>query len=234
MENNVFGCWYEPGDAGTWLTWFINQHQGFPKFYKSIRYEQERKEFGNIPTDYSCMRADWDVNKPFPKVDFNQCYKILPWHNPFQTEEWELDNETPAELCVRLISESNTKAIIVPQVEDNYELFAKRLAFIRSRFTVESAIEIYKNRQDRMYESTKLQMQEFVTVHTIAIDKLILHNDKTEYHKLIEILNVPALEDWTTHTTKYYNKIFSPWKNISAEQLDSRVETINAVKENPY
>ena len=85
-----------------------------------------------------------------------------------------------------------------------------------------------------MYESTKLQMQEFVTVHTIAIDKLILHNDKTEYHKLIEILNVPALEDWTTHTTKYYNKIFSPWKNISAEQLDSRVETINAVKENPY
>jgi hypothetical protein len=85
-----------------------------------------------------------------------------------------------------------------------------------------------------MYESTKMQMQEFVTVHTIAIDKLILHNDKTEYYKLIEILNVPELEDWTTHTTKYYNKIFSPWKNISAEQLDSRVETINAVKENPY
>ena len=145
MENNIFGCWYEPGDAGTWLTWFINQHQGFPKFYKSIRYEQEGKEFGDIPTDYSCMRADWDVTTPFHKVDFNQCYKILPWHNPFQTEEWELDNETPAELCVRLISESNTKAIIVPQVEDNYELFAKRLAFIRSRFTVESAIEIYKN-----------------------------------------------------------------------------------------
>jgi hypothetical protein len=120
MENNIFGCWYEPGDAGTWLTWFINQHQGFPKFYKSIRYEQEGKEFGDIPTDYSCMRADWDVTTPFPKVDFNQCYKILPWHNPFQTEEWELDNETPAELCVRLISESNTKAIIVPQVEDNY------------------------------------------------------------------------------------------------------------------
>ena len=45
---------------------------------------------------------------------------------------------------------------------------------------------------------------------------------------------MPELEDWTTHTTKYYNKIFSPWKNISAEQLDSRVETINAVKENPY
>ena len=256
MTNNIFGCWYEPGDVGTWLTWFINQHNGYPKFTKKLRYEQEGNTAGHIATDYSCYGADWHVDESIkfadikPNLyndqyfkynkesnpDYNHiCYKILPWHNPLSMNPEDCTQGlTPTETCVSLLEDSNTDAIIMPVVEKDYELFAKRLAFIRPRFTVQSARDSYLNRLNRLYDNHLQQMRVFATVHTVAVDKLIIHNDETEYNKLVNILQQPALENWKDLTTDYYNTIFAPLIDINDQTFDSREETLAGNGRDPY
>ena len=91
MKTNVFGCWYDPGDVGTWLTWFINQHKDFPKFDKAIRYEQEGNKFGNIPSDYSCFNSDWHVtdwaDNKVAKFNDVEAFKEYKNINIFDSEE---------------------------------------------------------------------------------------------------------------------------------------------------
>lgn len=255
MTNDVFGCWYEPGDSGTWFTWFINQHKDYPQFETRMLYDQQGKELGHIPSDFVCYGADWFIKdfgeeQKFEFKDYRQhlhnnkvnhnkdykhiCYKILPWHNPFHLEDHELENETVKELASRIVKESNTKAVIIPQVEVSYQLFARRLAFIRPRFTVNDAYEIYKNRIARAYENTYSMVSNVVPVHTIAIDKLILRSDEDEYNKLLDILQVPALDNWKSLMDEYYIKILSPWEHVHTHELDNREETRKNSKENPY
>ena len=92
----------------------------------------------------------------------------------------------------------------------------------------------YQNRQARLYANTISTLRQFTKVHTIAIDKLLLRNDIDEYLKLLDILQVPALEGWTSLTNNYYTKILQPWENISNSELNNRLETLKDNKENPY
>ena len=266
MTNDVFGCWYEPGDAGTWLSWFINQHEGYPKFDKKIRYEQEGNPYGQIPSDYACPGSNWHLTdfqsydnvtlgpnetrlmqslefKDFKKNlevknitherDYiNLCYKIIPWHNPIHTDRvgyTELKKYgielTADNFIKKIIRESNTKAVIIPETDIYSSIFAKRLAFIRPEFTVGRALDIYKARKEYLYQEIAENVSKYVTVHRLFIDKLVIKNDREEYLKLLDILQVPELEDWTSHTGDYYKKFFKPWENILNSALNKRPET---------
>ncbi len=267
MTNDVFGCWYEPGDSGTWLSWFINQHVGYPKFDKKIRYERKGYTYGQIATDYACPGSNWhlanfqsfrddpmdpysnklvtthnfkDYKKHLIEKDIkhdpdykNICYKILPWHNPIHTgnkgsqeiEKWGLKDKTAKDLILRILEESNTKAIIIPETDIYSSLFAKRLAFIRPNLTVQDAWQDYNTRKKTLYAEIVSNVSKYVKVHTLFIDKLILKNDINEYSKLLDILQVPELENWTNYTTECCNTIFEPWTNFTNDQLDNRPET---------
>jgi hypothetical protein len=257
MKNNIFGIWYEPGDTGTWFAWFINQHHGYSKPDIEIRYDDEGDKFNHIATDYCCNKISWYIPAGLHTIpthahrfiksfdEFHKlagggdlAYKIVPWHNPFQCNLEEMpDGMSPTQMCKQLLEETNTDAIIIPRVEVSYKLFAKRLAFIRPRFTVEETEKYYRQRMEKSYNNTITQMREAIPgikIHTIAIDKLILQNDVSEYQKLLDILKVPALDNWTSYTNNYYEKIFAPWEHIKSEELNIRPETLNAIKENPY
>ena len=244
--DKVVGCWYEAGDSGTWLTWFINQHEGFPKFESMLEYQEKGNEFGEVPSDYSCDGATWQTgsfedHKIFSFSEYLQyihdnkkatashsklCYKILPWHNPIQTSQEEFDtNETPEQVCTRLLKDSNTDCVIIPQVEVSYKLFAFRQAFIRPRHTVEACMESYKRKIKEEYKTIAGRVNELVPVHTVAIDKLILRNDEEVYKDLIDILGVPPLPNWKSYTNDYYDKIFRPWENVDPSQLNNRKVT---------
>lgn len=264
MTNDVFGCWYEPGDSGTWLSWFINQHNGYPKFDKKIRYERKDKTYGHIATDYACPGANWyvtdfqsnrdDPGDPTSKNLMtthklkdhkkhlvkklithdpnykNICYKIIPWHNPIHTQnnfsqhvkKWKLKDKTSSDLILRILEESNTKAVIIPETDIYCSLFAKRLAFIRPELTVQDAWKDYNSRKKELYADIVSRVSEYVKVHKLFIDKLILNNDINEYSKLLDILQVPELENWISHTTECYNTIFKPWTTFTNEELDNR------------
>ena len=242
----VYGCWYEAGDSGTWLTWFINQHEGFPKFDIKLHYQEQGNEFGDVPSDYSCDPATWHcdkfedrvglsfanhltyvANEGYTNEDYSKfCYKILPWHNPIQTGQHEFPtNETPEQVCTRLLKDSNTDCVIIPQVEISYKLFAFRQAFIRPRHTVEACMESFKLKIDKEYKTIADKVNELVPVHTVAIDRLLLRNDEEVYKNLIDVLEVPPLPNWKAHTNHYYDTIFRPWENVDPSELNSRKVT---------
>ena len=242
----VFGCWYEAGDSGTWLTWFINQHKDFPKFNLQLHYQEKGNEFGDIPSDYSCDPATWHCdhvqdNRSLKFADHIEyitnssddtyskfCYKILPWHNPIQTDQNEFPTrETPEQVCARLIKDSNTKVIIIPQVEVNYKLFAVRMAFIRPRHTVAECMKFFEQKIEYEYKTIVDKVCQLSPVHTIAIDKLIIDNDEEVYKELIDLLEVPALPNWKEYTNNYYDIILRPWENIDVSMLDNRTQISN-------
>ena len=245
--DKVFGCWYEAGDSGTWLTWFINQHKDFPKFSASLHFQEKGNEFGDIPSDYSCDGATWQCGifndskilsfseylQHIPIVDptaatsySKLCYKLLPWHNPIQTNQDEFDtNETPEQVCTRLIEDSNTDCIIIPQVEISYKLFAMRQAFIRPRHLVEGCMQSYAQKIEHEYKTISDRVRKLAPVHIVAIDKLILRNDEDVYKDLINLLGVPPLPNWKEHTNYYYHTIFRPWENVDPSELNNRKVT---------
>lgn len=240
----VYGCWYEACDSGTWLTWFINQHEDFPKFNLKLEYQEKGKEFGNIPSDYSCDPATWHVdkfenrtvglsfadhlthvaNEGYTNEDYSKfCYKILPWHNPIQTNQHEFPtNETPEQVCTRLLKDSNTDCVIIPQVEISYKLFAFRQAFIRPRYTVAECMKSFELKIKEEYKTIADKVRQLSPVHTVAIDKLIIDNDEKVYKELIDILEVPALPNWKEYANNYYDMILRPWENIDFSMLDNR------------
>ena len=162
----------------------------------------------------------------------NLCYKVLPWHNPLQPfpeeiKKWGLKDKTSIDLVKRILHESNTKAIIFPTVNTHSILFAKRLAFIRPQYTVESALNIYRARQEDEYDRTISILSKYTKVYPIAIDHLLLKTDTKEYFKLLDILEVPELENWKSMRYDYYNKILQPLKKIKDSDLDNRKERAN-------
>lgn len=245
----TYGCWYEPGDAGTWLTWFINQHKDFPKFTNVLRYEQEGNPLGHIPSDYSCWDSDWhvvkweghdkqtwaefidnanDISDEYSSV----CYKVLPYHNPFSVGPNEVDDLDQHSFADLLIEQSNTNLVIIPIIKSDYELFAKRLAFIRPRFTVDTARDIYKHRIDKIYDNNILGTQSHVDVLTVCVDQLIIHQDYNEYSNLCRALGQPELDNWKDIVADYYNTVYAPWADIDDNHLDSRPETLESKNKN--
>ena len=95
-------------------------------------------------------------------------------------------------------------------------------------------MEIYENRINRMYKNTVKLVEQVTTVHTIAVDKLILRNDNVEYNKLLDILQVPALENWKALSNECYTTIYSPWEHIQNSELDNRPETLKNINKDPY
>jgi hypothetical protein len=204
---NVIGCWYEAGDAGTWLTWFINQHKNFVVLPCALQYGQQDHDMGNIPTDYACTLSNWVVagNKTTSWHDFlvnietrlfekrnnsiekqgklfyrNFCYKLIPFHNPISTglnELKELDIENKNKFLQRIIAESNTSTILYPTVTTELEIFAKRLAFIRPQYTVNETRNFYAERKNIIYNRNKNYMK------TICNNVVTVEIDKLVIHQ---------------------------------------------------
>ena len=55
-----------------------------------------------------------------------------------------------------------------------------------------------------------------------------------QYNKLIEVIDVPALDNWKTFTNRYYTKIFEPLVHIKNEELNNRPETLASTNKDPY
>lgn len=250
--NNIYGCWYEPGDAGTWLTWFINQHDNFPRFSNTLRYEQENNPLGHIASDYSCWDSDWhvieweghgqqswtefvaNVKSIYRSSYTNVCYKVLPFHNPFSISDNEVEGYDQHSFADMLVKQSNTNKIIIPIIKSDYELFAKRLAFIRPRFSVETARDIYKHRINRLYNNNITGTQQHADVVIINVDQLIIHCSEEEYQKLCTAIDQPALYNWKELVQNYYKTVYEPWIHIDDAELNNRDETRENSQRGPY
>jgi len=64
MENYL--VLYNPGMCGTWLVWFINQHNNFSQYLAEYKnYINDKKE--TKPLDVGCYDADWYTHRHISK-----------------------------------------------------------------------------------------------------------------------------------------------------------------------
>ena len=72
MKNKkLFLVWHDSGWPGTWLLWFINQHQNFPKFRGRYLYSPVAGATGSkfefdLPLHYSCDGVSWHLQTKMP------------------------------------------------------------------------------------------------------------------------------------------------------------------------
>jgi hypothetical protein len=81
-DKKLFLVWHDNGWPGTWLLWFINQHNNFPKFKGRYLYspvpgpsESTKFEF-EMPLHYSCDGVSWHIKTKMP-TDRNFLPSIL-------------------------------------------------------------------------------------------------------------------------------------------------------------
>jgi len=72
MKNKkLFLVWHDSGWPGTWLLWFINQHNDFPKFkgrylYSPVAGSAGTKYEFDLPLHYKCDGVSWHINTKMP------------------------------------------------------------------------------------------------------------------------------------------------------------------------
>lgn len=71
-DKKLFLVWHDSGWPGTWLLWFINQHNSFPKFEGRYLYSPVASASGDpkytfeLPLHYSCGGVSWHIRTKIP------------------------------------------------------------------------------------------------------------------------------------------------------------------------
>lgn len=246
-DKKIIACWYEAGDCGTWLTWFINQHAGFSLRNQQITTRYSKECYGNgienLVTDYGLPNCSWysirDIQtntvteSPLNWREFvsannlkgDICYKSMPYHNPLNLSDSEIEDTTITvqELAEFILSESSTSYIVYPIIsEQHLDIFAKRYAFIRPQYTTAHAAGLYQARVHTDYSKYTEKFNKLCSTVTIDVGKLIIDSDGDTYCKLTTELNLHPINNWKSLVKEYYDSIFEPLQHISNEMLDNR------------
>lgn len=163
---------YNPGNHGTWLTFFINEH------YKNV--ESNLKNNG---LDYSAPELNYYFDKPFT-VTQQQALKIIP-HHFLDGYENKLSN---------VLTKTQSSKIVVPIVN---ETFVEKVKERARKILPYTYIAFGDN--DIKIINEKLQPQTDIKIHTVDIGKL-LYSDVNEYKLLVEYLEVQELDNWDEYT----------------------------------
>ena len=195
MSRNFDQYWvfYSRGLMGTWLSWFINQHEEFPRFTDLERWENgehhtfdgcwwlhddpEEEGVQNTSTYQEHIDAFEKMKRRKNENWTKLCSKILPDHGATISDEEYLSYLKPIK----------TKGIIVPYI------FDKNYGIIDLRNQVHGFHEPWhKWLTEDMYRFEKHQ---HAPVHYIDCGNL-LDSNESEYNKLLEFIEQPPLDSW--------------------------------------
>ena len=210
---------YEAGKAGTWLTWFINQHHSFPNYMSAL---QER----NLPVqvDINCQGADWwfekqsfKNNRLYKLNNFStnnnatkDCIKVLPNH-----ELRDGPDNVDVEQLKGILNSSSIKNIIIPHLyEEMYDPFRMRWKLLlkekgSNRYKSWNDIDM-KEFMDYHIENKTYEVFSDTKVHYMDIGKLVMGNLR-EYSKLLSFIEEEPLEDFKTITNDYREFAFGKY-----------------------
>jgi hypothetical protein len=241
-------CLYKPGLAGTWLTWFVNQHKDFP------RYKYQQLKTHGVITDLSCNGATWCFTKdtedgsqdePMTFDDYiknwtepesnnycatHNCIKVLPDHDL----SWEHESDVLSEIT------SRANGFLYPYIKRDAKLlpfFANRWLFMweemyqgcsNGKVIDENVVMnmMAKSAHDIRDANSRIRtVTGYKTCHGVDIDALLLC-DQYEYNKLIAYINQPPIDNWE-HLVNDYRQQFicRDWKKMLADRKKSEENT---------
>lgn len=220
----TFCVLYSNGLSGTWLTWFINQHQGFPDRLE-LDYEYSDPQHPDRITDYTTQPKWWyneqswedfmaycerqddpnDRNGPGVRIGFDRlAFKVQPYHEFFGPD---MDWPKIVEHATHVINTTDCD-IIVPIADKVFaEPLYNRLVAIRPGIKVNRDLTqwYFKDLYDYLENDMKRN------VLRIDIGK-IFTKDEQEYNKLIEYINAPALANWQHLVDNCVETVYSNYK----------------------
>lgn len=225
----TFCVMFSNGLSGTWLTWFINQHKGFPDRLE-LDLEYSDPNHPERVTDYSTQPSWWYEDKTWkqfieycermdhpnerenePDIRWGSdklAFKVQPYHEFYgpglkhdETNSWKTDVEF-------VLKESNCNQVIVPVCNEVlYNEIYNRLVAIRSEYIIDKDPKKWYNSVLYEYISNELN------VHVLLLDiGKILSGIDSEYRRLIQVLDVPELDNWKTLVKTCKEQIYDNYK----------------------
>lgn len=229
----TYAVLYCSGMYGTWLSWFVGQHQDFPK-YLSIPNNTDGKH-----TDYVvdgatwCFTEDTEDDADMEALTFEEyehrwalpnlinkdalynCIKILPDHDVSWDAHYKDD---------KMLSHifENIDGIITPYLPSNspfVSMFEERNKFMWD----------FHDDQDDYWSIAATEWKEKVRGDYFkrgAIPRkslqVNLHNlftlDEKEYSSLCKFIDQPPLKNWEDHVNRYRTSIVNiDWKKLKKE-----------------
>lgn len=169
---------FNAGTHGTWLSWFINQHEGFPKTKITINrntgldYATKGGETDWWAAGYDFLEFRRRHNLNTPKI----AYKLMPHHAAIM----------PQSQFDYIMKESNTVGIVVCEfTESNFQIAGERYDKIRPNNVGERFILF----PDNFSWKTHLPV--------LKCDPLnLMRGIQEEYNNLLEFIEAEPLSDW--------------------------------------
>lgn len=208
--NTTFCVMFSNGLSGTWLTWFCNQHKGFPDrleldpAYSDPAYPERITDYSTQPnwwydektwTEFItyCERMDHPnerENEPGIRWGSSKlAFKVQPYHEFFGPD---MSYEQAKEACRFVLKRSKCNQVIVPICNEVlYTPIYNRLVAIRPDYTIDKDPKKWYN--SVLYDYIQHELK--VPLLYLDIGKILSGID-SEYRKLIKALDVPVLDNW--------------------------------------
>lgn len=205
---------YFPGDCGTFISWFINQHTGF------LKSKAQLKLHDPVPNEVVCETVTWDWryhswqqfsnNRIENYADENIAFKTYTEHNCTNTDDhpdWEMQKFWDT---VDSVPNLNSVGLWVPP--QHLHIFESRLDHCFNSYQEgDSAATYYANRSEEYEELVHVHQQRFshVDLHMCDVHALLFDLDQEEYFKLCAFLGVAPCNHWALLTDFYVQQVFN-------------------------
>ncbi len=222
----TFLVMFSNGLSGTWLTWFINQHKDFPDRLELDPAYSDPKHPERI-TDYStqpnwwyddqlwknfivyCERMDHpNERENEPDIRWGSeklAFKVQPYHEFYGPD---MNFEQAKVACKFVLDQSKCQQVIIPICNEVlYNEIYNRLTAIRPNITVDKDPKKWYN--SVLYEYINDQLN--VPVLLLDIGKILSGID-SEYQRLIQVLDVPELDNWKTLADTCKEQIYDNYR----------------------
>ena len=203
----VYSVSYNAGLGGTWLTWFINQHEGFQN-YDAI-FKPDKLDY-SVGDELMWYWKDYNWNETVKRNVWNDksnvVYKLFPSHdwigvrNEFEGKDDEM------------LLKSNTIGIVVPYVNEELKSeFVKRNVHTFNT-TVERAVlnidwgRIHCTSND-VNRNCYTKYASLYNVVTIDMGKL-LNCNRHEYARLLKLIHTPEHPQYEQMCMEYKSNVF--------------------------
>lgn len=204
---------YFPGDCGTFVSWFISQHQGY------IGAKAQLKVHDPVPNEVVCESTTWDwraetwTQQQTTRVE-NYAGESIAFKTYTEHNCTNADDHTPEEMQqfwnrIHSVPNLNSVGLWVP-FQHLYQFQSRLDHCFNSYDEGDSAETYYENRPDEYEELAQTHAQQFadVDLHWVDVHQLIIQESAEEYADMCEFLGVPELEHWRTLISFYRLQVF--------------------------
>lgn len=220
-----FAVQYTAGTCGTMLTWFVNQHLGFPKITTSDSAEYDLELNGNGCQWTLSSAHSGSEQRPFQTVeDIKECIAVDQKTNEFskicfKTFPHDIVNDivdtAEMELAVTTLANAGVTKWIYPMFykATNYpyetgKVANRKYTVIKARWpdnldwasNINSGFHALQQTEERHLSSMNPKMNAVINKYGLDILYLdmaaILGSDDQEYNRLVNFLSTPRLTNW--------------------------------------